>query len=94
MYAYLFSFILSSLKTIPTVLLERKLDFQKLVIPQLVENTVYSLALIICALKGFGINTFTVAILLRSIVGLPIIYMIQPWSIGFAYKKEIFKKLI
>ena len=94
LYAYLFSFILSSLKTIPTVLLERKLDFQKLVIPQLVENTVYSLALIICALKGFGINTFTIAILLRSIVGLPIIYMIQPWSIGFAYKKEIFKKLI
>src|SRR5207247_959178 len=37
-YAYLLSFILSSLKTIPTVLLERQLDFQKLVIPQIAEG--------------------------------------------------------
>src|SRR5579862_4703522 len=40
LYAYLISFILSSLKTIPTVLLERKLDFQKLVIPQIAEGLV------------------------------------------------------
>src|SRR6266851_3412138 len=86
LYAYLVSFILSSLKTIPTVLLERKLDFQKLVVPQIAEGLVYSIALIIFAVLGFGVNTFTIAILLRSIVGLPIIYYIQPWDIGFAFK--------
>ncbi|HVA96227.1 MAG TPA: oligosaccharide flippase family protein [Candidatus Acidoferrales bacterium] len=94
LYAYLISFILSSLKTIPTVLLERKLDFQKLVIPQIAEGVVYSLSLIIFAVKGFGVNTFTIAILLRSIVGLPIIYYVQPWSIGFAFKKDLFKQLV
>lgn len=94
LYAYLVSFILSSLKTIPTVLLERKLDFHKLVLPQVVEGTAYSLALIIFAVWGFGVNTFTIAILLRSIVGLPIIYYIQPWSIGFAFKKDLIKQLI
>jgi O-antigen/teichoic acid export membrane protein len=94
LYAYLISFVLSSLKTIPTVLLERKLDFHKLVMPQIVEGTVYSLALIIFAVWGFGVNTFTIAILLRSIVGLPIIYYIQPWPIGFAFKKDLLKQLI
>ncbi len=94
LYAYLFSFILSSLKTIPTVLLERRLDFHKLVIPQLAEGLVYSLSLIIFAVLGFGVNTFTIAILLRSIVGLPIIYYVQPWSIGFAWNKKLIKELI
>lgn len=93
-YAYLVSFIISSLKTIPTVLLERRLDFHKLVIPQIVEGLVYSLALIIFAVLGFGVNTFSIAILLRSIIGLPIIYYIQPWSIGFAFKKSLFKELV
>ncbi len=94
LYAYLISFILSSLKTIPTVLLERKLDFHKLVAPQIAEGLVYSLALIIFAVWGLGINTFTIAILLRSIVGLPIIYYIQPWDIGFAFKKDLIKQLL
>ncbi|MGI8420248.1 MAG: oligosaccharide flippase family protein [Candidatus Levyibacteriota bacterium] len=93
-YAYLISFIFSSLKTIPTVLLERRLDFQKLVVPQIAEGLVYSIALITFALLGFGVNTFTIAILLRSIVGLPLIYYIQPWSIGFAFKKSLIKQLI
>jgi len=94
LYAYLISFILSSLKTIPTVLLERKLDFHKLVAPQIAEGLVYSLALIIFAVWGLGINTFTIAILLRSIVGLPIIYYMQPWQIGFAFKKDLIKQLL
>lgn len=93
-YAYLISFILSSLKTIPTVLLERKLDFHKLVMPQIAEGLVYSLSLIIFAVMGFGVNTFTIAILLRSIIGLPIIYYIQPWPIGFAFEKKLIKQLV
>ncbi len=94
LYAYLFSFFLSSLKTIPTVLLERNLDFHKLVIPQIVENVAYSVALIVFAVSGFGLWTFTYAILIRSIIGLPIIYYIQPWSIGFSFDFHIFKRLV
>jgi O-antigen/teichoic acid export membrane protein len=94
LYSYLISFILTSLKTIPTVLLERTLDFHKLVIPQVTESVVYSVALIIFAVMGYGVNTFTIAILLRSIVGLPIIYYIQPWDLGFAFNKKLMKQLI
>ena len=94
LYAYLLSFIFSSLKTIPTVLLERKLDFQKLVIPQIAEGLAYSVSLIVFAVMGFGVNTFTIAILLRSIIGLPIIYYIQPWSIGFAFNRRLIKELV
>lgn len=94
LYAYLVSFVLSSLKTIPTALLERKLDFHKLVIPQIAESLVYSLALIYFAINGYGVATFTYAILLRSIIGLPLIYIVQPWSVGFALSKQLIKELV
>src|SRR3989344_1149172 len=93
-YAFLISFVLSSLKTIPTVMLERKLDFHKLVIPQIAENVIYNLALIIFAVKGYGITSFTIAVFLRSIVGLIAIYIIAPWKIGFALDLKVFKNLI
>lgn len=94
LYAFLISFFLSSLKTIPTILLERRLDFHKLVIPQIAENVVYNLTLIFMAVGGYGVTSFTVAIVLRSIVGLVIIYIISPWKIGLAYEKNALKKLL
>lgn len=88
------SFFFSSLRTIPTVILERRLDFDKLVIPQIIENIVYNLLLIILAVSGFGVTSFTIAIFARSVIGLILIYIIQPWEIGLSFKIEILRKLI
>jgi len=57
---YLFStlaiaFFLSSLKTIPSIILERDLRFEKLVIPQIVETFFFSIVVVILAIKGFGV---------------------------------------
>lgn len=90
----LVSFFLSSLRTIPTVILERKLEFNKLVIPQIAENIVYNIALISLAISGFGITTFTIAVLARSIVGLILIYIIQPWPIGISFDFKAIKNLV
>ena len=92
--ALLISFVLTSLRTIPTVMLERKLDYNKLVIPQILENLTYNVTLIVMAIQGFGVTSFTVAVLLRSVVGLVSTYVIQPWPIGIAFSKNSFKRLI
>jgi len=84
-YSLLVSFFLSSLRTIPTVILERRLNFDKLVIPQILENFVYNASLITFALLGFGVNSFTIAVLSRGIVGLVSTYIIQPWQIGLSF---------
>lgn len=94
LYALLFSFIASSLKTIPTILLERKLEFNKLVLPEIVENIAYNACLIVLAVLGLGIKSFTVAVLARSILGLIVIYWIQPWPIGIALNKKSIKQLL
>lgn len=92
--ALLFSFLLTSLRTIPTVLLERKLEYGKLVIPQILETLVFNAALIIFAVMDFKVASFTIAVLLRSIVGLVALYIIQPWPIGIAFEKTSLKRLM
>lgn len=94
LYALLVSFVASSLKTIPTILLERKLNFSKLVIPDISENLIYNTCLIVFAVMGFGVKSFTIAVLARSILGLIVIYWIQPWPIGIALHKKSLKRLL
>ena len=94
LYALGISLILSSLKTIPSVLLERELNFPKLVIPQVVESICYQLVAVFFAWRGFGIRSFTFAVLARGVVGLIAIYIIRPWVPGFAFSKKSLKKLL
>ena len=88
LYALAASLFLSSLKSIPSVLLERKLEFVKLAFPQILEQVVYNIVLVVFAMKGFGLRSFTFAVLIRGIVGLITIYILQPWKPGFAFSKK------
>lgn len=88
------AFFLSSLKTIPSVILERSLKFEKLVIPQIIEAIFFNVTAVILAFLGFGIASFTIAVLLRGISGLITIYTISPWRIRFGFYKDSAKKLL
>jgi O-antigen/teichoic acid export membrane protein len=94
LYALDFSFLLASFKNIPSIQLERKLEFGKFVIPQVLENMVYSVAVVFFAWKGLGITSFTYAVVIRGFVGLIAIYVLNPWKPGFAFSLGSFKNLI
>ena len=87
-WALLVSFFISSMKTVPSVFLERKIKFQKIVFVQIVENTVFYVAVSVFALMGWGLQSFTVAVLLRAVVGLILIYSLSFWmpKIGVSMK--------
>jgi O-antigen/teichoic acid export membrane protein len=92
-YAVAFSFFISSLKSIPSVLLERKLEFVKLTLPQIIEQVVYYIVLIIFAIKGYSLKSFVFAVIARDIVGVVILYILQPWKPGIAFSRETLKDL-
>lgn len=94
LYALGFSFLLSSLKTIPSVLLERGLKFNLLIIPQILETLVFNLVSVVLAWAGFGITSFIWAVLARGIVGLITMYIVSPWRIGLSFSKDVLKKLL
>lgn len=87
-WAWLFAFFLSSLKTIPSIFLERQIKFQKIVLVQIVENTVFYLTVIFLAIMNFGLMSFTYGVILRAIAGLITIYSISFWKpqIGISWK--------
>ena len=92
--ALLLSFFLSSLKTIPSILLERRLDFSRLVIPQILENLIFYLTAVILAYRNFGITSFAWAAIFRGFAGLIGIYWISPWLPGIAFSYASIKSLI
>lgn len=92
--ALVISFFLSSLRTIPTVMLERQLDFGKLVVPQILETLAFYFSLVGFVISGFEVTSFTIAVLAKSIVGLISTYVIMPWKIGLSFNFDVFKKLI
>lgn len=88
------SFFLSSLKTIPSILLERKLDFNRLIIPQIGETVLFNLVAVFLAWQGQGITSFSWAVLARGVLGLILIYWLSPWTPGFALNRVSAKRLL
>lgn len=93
-YALLISFFISSLKTVPSIFLERKIQYQKIVLVQIVENTFFYLTVIVLALLNFQLKSFTIGVLVRSIIGLILIYYFSPWQVKIGLVKENLKQLL
>lgn len=94
LYALTIAFFLASLKNIPSIILERKLEFGKFIIPQVLEDLVYNVVVVYLAWKGLGLTSFTWAVLARGVIGVIAIYILQPWKPGVAFSKKSLKNLL
>lgn len=83
LFALVFTLFLSSFKTIPSILLERTIDFHRLVIPQILESLTFNVIFVVLVLSHFGLSSFTWAFLISSLISIPFYYMIRPWKISF-----------
>ena len=88
--ALVFTIFISSFKTIPSILLERKINFGRLVIPQIAESIIFNIVLISLVLNNYGIDSYTWAFLISSVIGIPLYYYISPWKPGVGvYRSSI-----
>jgi O-antigen/teichoic acid export membrane protein len=88
------SFFLSSLKSLPQVLLERKLNFSPIVMVEIVESLVFFGLLIFFAVRGDGVWSYVIAAFSRGVVGAILIYVLAPVKLGIGIHKEAAKKLL
>lgn len=88
------AFFLSSLKTIPSVILERALNFQKLVIPQIAETVVFYTVAIVLAIQGWGIASFAWAAILRGVTGTGLLYLTAPWRPRLLLRPQSARQLL
>lgn len=88
------SLFVTSFKTIPSIILERQLKFEKLVIPEVVETVVYNVIAVYMALSGYGVWSLVLAILARVVTGALLLNLLAPWSIGWAFSKKSARSLL
>ena len=91
--ALCFSFFTSSLRTIPSVLLERNLKFKTISFIAIIENLIYYLLAVILAARGFGLYSYVIAIIVRSIFSLFAYYLVSAWPIGISFSLKSAKLL-
>lgn len=83
-----YSFLVASLKTIPSILLERNLNYKLISTVDIAENLTFYVVAVIFAFLGFGAYSYAIATFLRSTLGLILIYRISPWPIGISFSKS------
>ena len=83
-----FTIFLSSFKTIPSILLERSINFGKLVFPQIAESLAFNGILVALVLGGYGLNSFTWAFLMSSLIGIPFYYLVSPWRLRIGINRD------
>lgn len=88
------SFFLVSLKVIPSVLLERNLNFNPLVFVEILETIVFNLVLIFLVFSNFQISSFSFAAISRSFTGVLAIYILAPWRVSLGVSKSSTKELL
>ena len=94
LYAMGISLFLSSLKTIPSIMLEREIKFNKLILPQILETLAFNGVAVFFAWRGLGITAFTYAVLARGFVGLITMYLVYPWKPVIGIFKESLTSLL
>lgn len=93
MLSLCYSFVLASLKTIPSVQLERRLNFKLISTVDIIENSLFYIVAVVFALFGFGVYSYAIATFIKSTVGLIVLYHFSPWPLGFAFSKTTAKRL-
>ncbi len=93
-WALLFSFFILSLKSIPSVLLEREIQIYKVVFVQAVENTVFYGAIIVLVFMGYELGSLIFAVIARSLVGLILIFILRPWRPRLLFSLSASKSLL
>lgn len=88
------SLVLTSLKTIPAILMERKLDFERIALVDIVETAVFYAAAILMALAGFEVWSFITAALLRSFAGTALIYALSDWAPSWRFEYSAVRELV
>ncbi len=88
------TFPIVSFKTISSLLLERRLEFSKLTVPVIFETLSFNLVAIFLMWKGYGVTSFAVATIVRSLIGVAVMWYIKPWEMGLAFSRKAFDDLM
>lgn len=88
------SLFITSFKTIPSIMLERRLRFELLIIPEIIETVAYNAIAVYMAMHGYGVWSLVIAVITRTVLGAIALNVIAPWKIGWQLNKKSAAELL
>lgn len=79
--------VIDSLRAVPRTLVRRNIEFDKLVIPEVVPVGVSSIVSVVMALTGFGVWSLVAKTILHSVLGLILLNRIIPYKPKFRWNR-------
>jgi len=86
--------IFRGLKEISVILLERKLDYVRIIIGEVLEMFILQGVTIILALTGLGVLAFIIGMLVSNLMAFFIFFILAPWPIGLRFNWQPIKRLL
>ncbi len=93
-WSLLISLIFISIKTPPSVLLEKNVEIYKNVIVQSLENTIFYASVIVLTFLNKPLTGIIVGVLLRSFIGIFLVYILKPWHPKLQFSFSRIKNLL
>lgn len=88
------SLFITSFKTIPSIMLERRLRFELLIVPEILETITYNAIAIYMAMHGYGVWSLVIAVIVRTVLGAIALNIIAPWHIGWKLNRGSARELL
>ena len=88
-WAVLIAFFMLSLKSIPSILMEKEIEIYKVVSVQAIENTIFYISIILLVILGYEIFALVVAVILRAVFGLVLIFLLKPWRPRLVFSLKV-----
>lgn len=86
--------VLNSLRAVPLTLVRKNLDYQSLVIPDVVPVTVASVLSIAMAFAGFGVWSLVAKSIVQSLLAMALTHYLLPFRPRFAFDREAAVELL
>lgn len=92
-HVFSFYFLFGPFKTTSGAILERNLDYRRLVIVELAEIFTASMSTVILAIAGFGVFSFVIGGICGHVVGATFYFIFSPWPVRFNLSLKTLRSL-
>ena len=89
-----FNLYLSTWRSMSVLQLERKLNYKRLAVVEVVETVSYQVVAVVMVLLGFGVWSLIGAVLARGVLGTALVYRIAPWTVRLGFDREIAREIL
>jgi O-antigen/teichoic acid export membrane protein len=87
------TFVISSFGTVPSMLLEKELEFKKKVLPETVPIAGYACVAIGLALLGYGVWSMVYGQIVSAVLMAVLIWMVSNWRPTFSFDRAVAREL-